>query len=1118
LYTLAKHNAVSSNKIVRLRTFLAIVMLANGLSARAESRQNVVISQVHSAFVEIFNRGPRPVSIDGWSLQCEGPSYVLFHPVWGVIPLSGTLKPGQYYLIEVDGSNTLKPDAYGSFVPPPRFVVPVYSPVRAYAIVPSTQPLADEFVPPAETADLFGYGVNNASDGSPFPVQLGASYYNFGPLAAVRRQAGCLAEHNNSTDFVLGAPAPRTMRSPMAPCSTAPAIQTGGVINAASRVAGAVAPGEMITIRGSNLVSADPGPSPVVVRVLFDGFPSTVLHTSSSEIDAVVPSSVGRKRQTKLQVEVDGVVSDPVTLELVGTAPGIFTTKGSGTGQCSATNDDQTQNGVDHPASSGAVVTVYATGLGINLLRSTKALSNSTIPPVRPAPRLSATIGGLTATVLAASQVPGQIGVETVRVQVPGGLTGRQELLLTAEGRTSQADASVQLDFNATAPANTLKISVVAVDLAYDPGTHRLYAAIASTSTSHPNEIAVINPSSGAILDWIPVGKNPTRIVLSDDGRYLYIVLRDYEFVYYTAPTGYWVDAIQRVDLKTRGVDFTLKTSDLYSGVSLDPLVARLYVPDIAVLPGQPRSLALTAWEAYSIYQPPIIVIDDTARRRAVGPWATWLNAGTDGSLWTDQGQRLVNQVGVFQGQIFPGNVDTDVVATMPAGDRLISSTGLVMDSTGAQLLGRFPVNDPRYVNWPTNEAPSFVYRSDTGLAYYMRATTDVCGPGFGFGPAAFDPHTFLLSGRLANCEGPGIAQRLVSVGPAGLATASGDLGGSSALYIYPLSALLPPSQTSLPPAQAGSNSLRRFSLPSSGMAATPAGDRLYLSIPSSAPPIGNSVVAFDVASGTFGSQVWVGSEPGAMAVSSDTQYLHVVLGGSHRMLRMSLPGLTVEKSFPLTTSDGSTLTDVSTVLNLPRDTSVAVVEDQHYGVMWIYDDGVKRANAAAIDPSNVHVPAVFYASITADGATLYGLSSIGGGLSQWSVAPDGLHFVAVGSQPNASVSMGSLACQADMCFTGTGTILSTSTLLPVGQAAVDTTTWGMPLIDLANNRMFLISAWGADLKVTSYDATSYQMIGQYVLSQFARPHSVQLMSGNQLAIANSKEFALLPISLLISH
>ena len=1071
----------------------------------AESPQNVVISQVHSAFVEIFNRSSQPVSIDGWSLQCEGPAYYPApSPTWGVIALGGTLKPGQYYLIEVDGANSLNPDAYGSFNTLMSFGMSGLGHIRAYAIMSSTQPLTDDFVAPSETSDLFGYGPNNSSDGSPFPVQSGALYWNFGPLAAVRQDAGCFAQHNNASDFVLAPPTPRTTRSPVAPCSTVPVIQTGGVVNAASRVAGAVAPGELLAISGSNLalaLSQVPRASQAGVQALFDGVPARVPQASSNEIYAVVPPTVEGKSQTTLQIEVGSVVSEPVTLGVARSAPGVFTTLGTGSGQALAANQDGTPNSVDQPETPGSVVTVYATGLSLASPRDNTDLAGG----------LSATIGGQAATLLSVTEAPTQVGVEKVRLQVPGGLTGRQEVLLTAAGTSSQVDVSLALDLGATAPANTLELPLDAVDIAYDAGTHRLYAAISGNSTSSPNEIAVIDPSSGSILNWIAVGNNPARIALSDDGQYLYVVLRNYAFIDYTAPSGYWVDAIQRIELMNKSIDFTLKTSDIYAGVALDWLIPYLFVPDIAVLPGQPHSLAMTAWEAYSINQPPIVVIDDMVRRSAVGPWATWLNASETGSLWTDQGQRLVDATGVRQGQVFPQNVDTDVVATMHAGDRLISSTGLVMDSTGAQLLGRPPVGDPTVLNWPTNEDPSFVFRPDTGLAYYMRGRTDIC---FAGGPAAFDPHTLLLVGRPANCTGPVIAQRLVSVGPAGLATTSGDTDGSGTVYIYPLSAFVPPPQTSLPPAQAGSNSLRRFPLPSTGMAATPAGDRLYLSIPSSAPPIGNSVVSFDVASGIFGSPVWVGSEPAAMAVSNDTQYLHVFLGGSHQTLRLLLPDLSVDKSFPMTESEGTTLTDVDMVLNpLPDPKSIAVVEG---GTVLIYDDGVERPNVAtAGSQSSTVVPGVSYPSFTPNGTTMYGLSDDGGNLSQWSIAPDGFHFVAYGSQSNAVGNMGALACQSNECFTGSGTILSTSTLLPVGQAAVDAGAWGTPLMDLSHNRMFLLWNSGADLKVTSYDATSYQVTGQYILSQFAEPHSVQLLGGSQLAIANSNELALVPISLL---
>lgn len=74
--------------------------------AQAGSR-NVVISQVYggggnsgailrSDFVELFNRGSTAVDITGWSVQYAAAG----GSTWMVTGLSGSIGPGQYYLVQ----------------------------------------------------------------------------------------------------------------------------------------------------------------------------------------------------------------------------------------------------------------------------------------------------------------------------------------------------------------------------------------------------------------------------------------------------------------------------------------------------------------------------------------------------------------------------------------------------------------------------------------------------------------------------------------------------------------------------------------------------------------------------------------------------------------------------------------------------------------------------------------------------------------------------------------------------------------------------------------------------------------------------------------------------------
>jgi len=66
----------------------------------------------------------------------------------------------------------------------------------------------------------------------------------------------------------------------------------------------------------------------------------------------------------------------------------------------------------------------------------------------------------------------------------------------------------------------------------------------------------------------------------------------------------------------------------------------------------------------------------------------------------------------------------------------------------------------------------------------------------------------------------------------------------------------------------------------------------LYLSLPSMAGPNGNAVVALDPRTNTVVRSQFVGSEPGALSMSSDGAYLYVAVNGGGSVKRLTLPGL----------------------------------------------------------------------------------------------------------------------------------------------------------------------------------------------------------------------------------
>jgi len=235
--------------------------------------------------------------------------------------------------------------------------------------------------------------------------------------------------------------------------TVAPVLSASNIVNAASYAAGAVAPGELITIFGANL-----GPAALVgttldsngnvssnlsgTQVFFDGLAAPVIYSLAGQVSVVVPYEVAGKSQTVVQYSYNGVLSNTVTVPVTQAAPGIFSANASGTGPGAILNLNYTVNSASNPVAAGGVVVVFATGGG-TVQGGAKdgapapGTANQSLP-------VTATIGGQTATVSYAGLAPGLVdGVMQVNLTVPTGLTGAQPLVVTVGTVGSQSGITV---------------------------------------------------------------------------------------------------------------------------------------------------------------------------------------------------------------------------------------------------------------------------------------------------------------------------------------------------------------------------------------------------------------------------------------------------------------------------------------------------------------------------------------------------------------------------------------------------------------------------------------------------------------------------------------------------
>lgn len=205
----------------------------------------------------------------------------------------------------------------------------------------------------------------------------------------------------------------------LTPVVAASVTQAPALVHAASLAPGPIAPGEIVTIFGSNF---EPGQT----QLLFDGKPAIIFYTGVNQINALAPADLALNANTAIFIQVKGAAVANFQSAVVSAVPGIFTTA-NGTGQAAANNQDGSINSAANPADRESIVVLYATGGGSDL--SAVAVS----------------IGGYASDVLYAGPCPGFPGLMQINARVPGGFapTGILPVVLTVSGAGSQDGVTI---------------------------------------------------------------------------------------------------------------------------------------------------------------------------------------------------------------------------------------------------------------------------------------------------------------------------------------------------------------------------------------------------------------------------------------------------------------------------------------------------------------------------------------------------------------------------------------------------------------------------------------------------------------------------------------------------
>ncbi len=260
-----------------------------------------------------------------------------------------------------------------------------------------------------------------------------------------------------------------------APAPTVTTVANSGISNGF----GAIAPGELIAIKGTNLGPASPASGTVFTinaqggvdstlagaQVTFDGIAGTPTFVSATQINVIVPWEIAGRTSTTMVVSYNSTPSAGLPLQVAAVAPSIYTQNATGAGQAAALNLSSavtspyngpaggTYPGTSFatvPAPQGSFISLFLTGGGLTSPGSVDGSVNpSTLMPLKNWTQgssvVTATIGGLPAVVQFAGAAPTLInGVVQVNLQVPVGVTGNSlPVVITIDGVQSQTTATV---------------------------------------------------------------------------------------------------------------------------------------------------------------------------------------------------------------------------------------------------------------------------------------------------------------------------------------------------------------------------------------------------------------------------------------------------------------------------------------------------------------------------------------------------------------------------------------------------------------------------------------------------------------------------------------------------
>ena len=298
----------------------------------------------------------------------------------------------------------------------------------------------------------------------------------------------------------------------------AASAQITGVFNAASLSSSAVAPGSIITIKGTRLTNTTTSfvdlskiPTSIGgVTLTIGGIPAGLFYVSPTQVNARIDSGVGAGAANVSLTGPNGTFTSTVNVAV--SAPGLFSLKGSGVGDGAIINALTYSISAFSPRSGSGPTFLSLFGTGLNLLQPT-----------------TVRIGGIEVPVLFAGNVQPP-GLQQINVQLLDSLAGAGRVSVVVEngGKVSNAVEIVLLPsagqrvFQSDEDNSTRSREIS--DLAWVPGT-----SLVLVTDENDDVVRVADVKQKAILRTIvlPSGATPVSVAVNAAGSTAIVCERD---------------------------------------------------------------------------------------------------------------------------------------------------------------------------------------------------------------------------------------------------------------------------------------------------------------------------------------------------------------------------------------------------------------------------------------------------------------------------------------------------------------------------------------------------------------------------------------------------------------